>query len=81
MDVSNQAMQELTGVNYNTGEKNKNMTKTRQARDWKDTLTILQYLQEQNPFSTDPSLLSIATGVHAHPTVNVDKAVVVGDMF
>ena len=39
----NQAMQELTGVNYNTGEQNKDMTKARQARDWKDTLTVLQY--------------------------------------
>ena len=27
----NQAMQELTGVNYNTGEQNKDMSKARQA--------------------------------------------------
>ena len=40
----NQAMQEFTGVNYNTGEQNKDMTKERQVRDWKDTLTVLQYL-------------------------------------
>ena len=77
----NQAMQELTRVNYNTGEQNKDMTAARQARDWKDTLTVLQYLQERNPFSSDPSLQSIATGVHAHPTVNVDKAVAIGDMI
>ncbi len=77
----NQAMQELTGVNYNTGEQNKDMTAARQARDWKDTLTVLQFLQERNPFSSDPSLRSIATGVHAHPTVNVDKAVEIGDMI
>ena len=75
-------MQELTGVNYNTGEQNKDMTAARQARDWKDTLTALQDLQEQNPltFSLDPSLRSITTGVHSHPTVNVDEAVAVGDM-
>ena len=77
----NQAMQELTGVNYNTEEQNKDMTAARQARDWKDTLTVLQYLQERNPFSLDPSLRSISTGVHAHPTVNVDEAVAVGDMI
>ena len=52
----NQAMQELTGVNYNTGEQNKDMSKARQARDWKDTLAVVQYLQERNPFSNDPSL-------------------------
>ena len=77
----NQAMQELTGVNYNTGEWNKDMTKARQVHDWKDTLTVLQYLQERNPFSTDPSLRSIATGVHAHSTVNVDTALEVGDVI
>ena len=46
-------MQELTGVNYNTGEQNKDMKVARQACDWKDTLTVLQYLQEQNLFSLD----------------------------
>ena len=75
----NQAMQELTGVNYNTGEQNKDMTKAKQVCDWKDTLTILQYLQERNPFSIDPSLWNIATGVHAHSTINVDTALAVGD--
>ena len=29
----NQAMQELTGVNYNTGEQNQEMTKARKSRD------------------------------------------------
>ncbi|CAL8242165.1 unnamed protein product [Merluccius merluccius] len=31
------AMQELTGVNHNTGEQNKDMTDARQAHDMKDT--------------------------------------------
>ena len=34
----NQVMQELIGVNYNTVEQNKDISKARQARDWKDTL-------------------------------------------
>ena len=67
-------MLELTGVNYNTGEQNKVMSKARQARDWKDTLAVVHYVQERNPFSNDPSLRNIATGVHAHPTGNVDTA-------
>ena len=74
----NQAMQGLTGMNYNTGEQNKDMTKARQSHDWKDTLSVLQYLLERNPFSSDPSLRNIATGVHAHPTVNVNTAHAVG---
>ena len=70
----NQAMQELTEVNYNSGEQNKDMSEARQTRDWKDTLTVLHYLQDRNPFSNDSSLRSIVTGVHAHPSVNVDTA-------
>ena len=54
------------------------MSKARQARDWKDTLAVVLYLQERNPFSNDPSLRNIATGVHAHPTLNVDTAHTVG---
>ena len=54
------------------------MSKARQARDLKDILAVLQHLQERNPFSRDPSMRNIASGVHAHPTVNVDTAHSVG---
>ena len=67
---------EHTGVNYNTGEQNKDMSKARQ--EWNDTLAVVHYLQERNPFSNDSNLRNIATGVHAHPTVNVDTAHSVG---
>ena len=40
--------------------------------------TILSYLHENNPFILDNSLRDISTGVHAHSTVNVDKAESVG---
>ena len=68
----NQAMQELTKVNYNTGEQNKDMSEARQTRDW--NVALLHYLQDRNPFCNDSSLRSIVTGAHAHPTVNVDTA-------
>ncbi len=55
-------MQQLTGVNYNTGEQNKDMTNVRQARDMKDTHAVISYLQERTPFSSDPSLRSISQG-------------------
>ena len=74
----NQAMQELTEVNYNTGEQNKDTNEARQNRDWKDTLAVLHYLQDRNPLCNDSSLPSIVTGVHAHRTVNVDTAHAVG---
>lgn len=76
----NQAMQQFTQVNYNTGEQNKDLTRARQFRDWKDTQIVLEFLQEHNPFSTaDSSLRSITTGVHAHSSCNADTAVVVGN--
>ena len=74
----NQAMQELTEVYYNSGEQNKDMSEARQTRDWKDTLAVLQYLQDRNTLCNDSSLRSIVTSVHAHPTVNVDTAHAVG---
>ena len=74
----NQAMQELTEVNYNTGEQNKDMNEARQPRDWKDTPAVLHYLPDRNPFCNDLSLRSIVTGVHVHPIVNVDTAHAVG---
>ena len=70
----NKTMQELTGVSYNTGEQNQDITKPRKARDWKDTTTVLKYLQDKNPFTSDTGLRNISTGVHAHSTVNVDQA-------
>ena len=75
----NKDMQEMTGVGYNTGEQNKDMAKARQARDWKDTHIVLNYLQERNPFTSDTILRNISTGVHAHNSVNVDKGKDVGN--
>jgi hypothetical protein len=66
----NDAMQELTGVNYNTGEQNKDMTDARQ---------VLNYLHDRNPFCPDPSLHSVSNGVHGHTSVNVDKAKTIGN--
>lgn len=40
------AMQELTGVNYNTGEQNKDMTYARQAHDLKDAHILMNYLSK-----------------------------------
>ena len=74
----NRAMQELTEVNYNTVEQNKDMSEVRQTSDWEDTLAVLHYLHDRAPLCKDSSLRSIVTGVHAHPTVNVDTAHAVG---
>jgi len=75
----NKAMQELTGISHNSSKQNKDMTQARQAHDWKDTQTFLSYLHERSPFTSDTGLWSICTGVHAHSTVNIDRAKDVGN--
>ena len=52
----NRVMQDLADISFNSGEQNKDITKSRQARDWRDTQTLLNHLQEQNTFSPDISL-------------------------
>lgn len=75
----NRTMLELTGVNYSTGEQNKDMTKSRKAWDMKDTRTLLLVLAERNPFTTHTDLINIMTGVHVESSVNVEKAREVGE--
>jgi hypothetical protein len=74
----NSAMQELTGVTYSTSEQHKDTTQARQKRDMNDTQILLNFLQDRNPFSQDPCLRSIASGITAHSMVNVDDAEQIG---
>lgn len=77
---TNHSMQELTGVQFNSGEQNKDMSKARQARDMKDTMTTLSTLAAHNPFSPDSdSLRNIMNGVNADSSVNADEAKCVGE--
>ncbi|KAK3728716.1 hypothetical protein QZH41_001096 [Actinostola sp. cb2023] len=72
---TNCAMQELTGVQYNSSEQNKDMTKSRQKRDMDDAIVILKTLVDgKTPFAPDPVLKNIMTGVNAEESVDVDEA-------
>ena len=75
---TNCKMQELTGLQHNSGEKNKDMTTARKQCDMKDTLTVLTALTKRNPFLSDPSLRNIMTGLNADIAVSVDAARAVG---
>ncbi|CAC5372508.1 unnamed protein product [Mytilus coruscus] len=75
----NSAMQDLNGVGYCTSDQHKEATRARKERDRVDTLAILEYLSERNPFTNDVSLRNIETGVEAEPDVNVDKAESIGN--
>ena len=72
-------MQELTGVKSNSVEQNKDMSKARQKRDAKDTIVILTTFADRGPFSADPNLRNIMTGVNADNAVNVDRARGIGE--
>ena len=74
----NRAVLELTGVHYSTSEQNKDMSKSRQARDMKDTQPLLVALAEKSPFAPHDHLMNVMTGVHAEESVNVEKAKEVG---
>ena len=67
-------MLELTGVHYSTIEQNKDMSKFRQARDMRDTQTLLVALAEKSPFAPHDHLMNFMTGVHAEESVNVERA-------
>ena len=69
---------ELTGVKSNSGEQNKGMSKARQKCDAKDTLLILTTFADRDPFSADPNLRNIMTGVNADNTVNVGRTRTIG---
>ena len=73
---TNHIMQELTGVQFNSGEQNEDMSKARQIRDMKDTVTILRALVAHNPFSldTDNKLRNIMNGVNADSNANADTS-------
>ena len=70
----NSLMQCLTEVRYVTSDQHKESSKSRIERDLKDTKTVLEFLEERNPFSPDISLRNIVTGVTAAKSVNVDRA-------
>ena len=73
----NEAIQELTGAQYNTSDQHKDLTKARKERDHMDRLNILEYFQDYNPFAPS-ELHSIATGFTATGACNQHLADEVG---
>lgn len=74
----NQWMQSLTQTDFTTSEQHKESTQARQQRDQKDTITIIDYQSQKNPFSADEVLRSIVSGQAADTSVNVDNAKEIG---
>jgi len=74
----NNAMQELTGLEFSTSPQHVETGNTRQARDDQDMKILVKYLLERNPFASDESLRNISTGVTNDSTVNADTAQAIG---
>ena len=70
----NNAMQQRTGIHYNTSEQHKDLTTARQVKYMTDSCELLEFLESRNSFSDNCSLRSIATGINAGISGNVDIA-------
>ena len=66
----NSSMQCLTEVRYVISDQHKESSKSRIERDLKDTKTVLEFLEERNPFSPDTSLHNVVIGVTATKSEN-----------
>jgi len=72
------AMEDFDKCAFTTSEQHKELTPARKDRDQIDIRKVREKLEKHNPFSTDPSLRNIVTGVEASEEVNVDNYVEVG---
>ena len=73
----NNAMQYVTGV-YEASDQHKDLSKARQTSDVSDTLALVTYLKEKDPFTDNPSLHNIANGMTAQHGVNIEKSREIG---
>jgi len=67
----NNSMQEFNDLTYTTSEQHRESTEARMKRYYSDLENIKEKLSSCTPFSPDPSLRNIVTGVVAKEDVNV----------
>ena len=70
----NEAMQNVTGVSYQTRDQHKDTSIARQNRDVSDTLDLMNYFTDHIPFTENNNLFSISNGITAHPWVDLDNS-------
>ena len=73
-----ETMQTFSGVSYETSDQHNDVSAARQARDVSDTVDLIDYLNERDPFVQNDSLFNIANGMTAQERVNVEKAREIG---
>ena len=77
----NNALQEVTGLEYCTSDQHVEASENRKIRDEQDMQVILNFLVDRSPFASDNSLRNISTGVTADATVNADRAEMIGKVI
>ena len=74
----NEAIKELTGIKFISGDQHVDVSPSRNKRDINDISKLSEFLHNMSPFSGDATLHNIATGVTANKNVDVDVARSVG---
>ena len=55
-------MQKFSGVSYETSDQHKDVSAAKQALDVCDTVDLIDYLNERDPFVQNDSLSNVANG-------------------
>ena len=61
-------------VDVCSSDQHNDVTNARQLRDVRDTLDVINFLRERDPFVQNNALINIANGVTAESIINVDRA-------
>ena len=64
----------FSGVSYETSDQHTDVSAGRQARYVSDTVDLIDYVNERDPFVQNDSLVNIANGMTAQERVNVEEA-------
>ena len=67
---TNETVHKFIGVSYETSDQHKDVSAARQAPDVSDTVDLIDYLNERDPFVQNDSLFNIANGMTAQERVS-----------
>ena len=68
----NETMQTFSGVSYETSDQHKDVSAAKQARDVSDTVDLIDYLNERDPFVQNDSLSNVANGMTAQERAKIN---------
>ena len=64
-----------------SSDQHKDVTKARKLRDVRDTLDLINFLRERDPFVQNNALINIANGMTAESIIDDDRAKQIGEIF